>query len=520
LHRFAAVVLPSLRIELVRTEMPDVGGPLALVIAREGGAVKDERSLLGNTRLDEVSPEAHAVGVRPRQTIAAARAKYSALAVRVVKLGVVEEALSRIAEALLAFGTTTAFDLESNTVWVDVTGCAHLHGGEEPLRERIEACVVAMHHACRVSIADGPLVAAAVARHAAKVVPSGHNAEGLAPLPIRALPLPDDATAWLERLGLGTVGDLQRLPRSSLAVRLGADAPRIMGLLGGQDDTPLKPYVPPAVPEESATLEYGIETTEPLFFVMKKLCDGLACRLAGRVMAVAELDVVLGLDRAFAPSSPQRILSLVLSAPLTEADELLRVVRARLESYMIEAPILSVKLRAVTIAPRQRSQLHLFVPEAKAARVIPRLAAELEAILGRGTVGTLHLGDRWLPGHRSCLLPLHGAPRPADRHGLHVPDSHTGALLSGAEEPTRWLAVPLPCSRTLDVQVVARLEAGEWWTRGVIRRDYGTAWIESVPAMAWVEIDRVPSITGGCAPPTPAEDRLAAVRSSIRGWMD
>ena len=127
MRRIAAVFLPSLRIELMRSEAPDPGSPLALVIAREGGAVRDERTLLGNTRLDEVSKEAHALGVRPRQTIAAARARCSSLRVRVVHLGAVRDALARLAEGLLAYGASTSFDVEGSTVFVDVTGCAHLH---------------------------------------------------------------------------------------------------------------------------------------------------------------------------------------------------------------------------------------------------------------------------------------------------------------------------------------------------------------------------------------------------------
>jgi protein ImuB len=510
-RRIAAVFLPDLRIELVRAEMSDPKVPLALVIAREGGAVKDERSLLGNTRLDEVSPEACALGVRPRQTIAAARARCSSLRVRVVAMAVVRDALARIAESLLTFGATTSFDLGGNVAWVDVTGCGHLHrssldpSGEPTLLARIADRVRAMHHVCRVAMADGPMVAAAVARYGtrqtANVVAPGDNATAMAPLPLRSLPLSEDAVQWLTRLGLGTLGDLARAPRSSLALRLGAAAPQIMALLAGEDGTPLTPHVPPLVPEEAVTLEYGIESTEALLFVIKRLCDGLACRIAGRAMAITQLEVVLDLDRSIAPNAPRAVLNLVLSAPLTEAAEILGVVRARLESYTIEAPILSVRLRGVETVPRPRSQLHLFVPEAKAERVIPRLAAEIEAILGPGTAGTLQLVNRWLPEQRSRLVPLH-ASRALGHLGLAVPESHAGALLSGALEPTRWLSNPIACSPLVDVRRVARLEDGEWWDRGLIQSDYGTAWIDAVPAVAWVELD------------------CARNRVSIRGWVD
>src|SRR5260221_610466 len=110
MRRIVAVFPPFLRIELARASLRDDGGPLALVIARPGDAVEDERSLLGNTQLDEVCPEAYARGLRPKQTIAAARARCAELRVRVVPLDAVRVALGRISEALLALGPTTSFD--------------------------------------------------------------------------------------------------------------------------------------------------------------------------------------------------------------------------------------------------------------------------------------------------------------------------------------------------------------------------------------------------------------------------
>src|SRR5438105_4874594 len=99
--RIAAVHLPSVRIELARARLADHerGGPLAVVVARPGGAVKDERSLLGGTRLDEVSREARACGVRAGETIAAARAKEASLRVRVVAEHAVRGVLESVAEA-------------------------------------------------------------------------------------------------------------------------------------------------------------------------------------------------------------------------------------------------------------------------------------------------------------------------------------------------------------------------------------------------------------------------------------
>src|SRR5205814_1088595 len=78
--------------------------PLAIVVARPGGGVDDETSLLGNTRLAEVSAEAAARGVRSGFTMAAARARAVDLCVRVVRADAVEKTLARGADALLVLG--------------------------------------------------------------------------------------------------------------------------------------------------------------------------------------------------------------------------------------------------------------------------------------------------------------------------------------------------------------------------------------------------------------------------------
>src|SRR5580658_492186 len=512
MRRIVAVLLPFLRIELAWASLPDDAGPLALVVARPGGGIKDERSLLGNTRLDEVCPEARARGLRPRQTIASARARCAELRVRVVALEAVREAVSRISEALMAFGSTASFELDSNVLWLDVSGCAHLHGsesdptGEATLAARVQAFVEKIGYACRVAVADGPRVAAAVARFGTRgakptVVSPGESKTALRSLPIGALPLAESSMRWLARLGMRTVGDLQKLPRPSLSTRLGSSAATVMALLDGEDSTPLTAYVPPVVTEETATLEYGIEFTEALLFVVKGLSDRMALRLAGRAMAATRLELVLGLDRARAPGEFQAVLNQPLAAPLAEASEMLAVLRSRIESFTIEAPILTVTLRVAEMVERGATPLHLFVPEAKASRALPRLVAELEAELGPGKVGLLALTNRWLAHERSRLIPIGSAPI-AVPHALASPDSPRGSLLSGAVEPTRLLVRPILVGDDVDLHVRVRQASVEWWTGEVGSRDFATAWIDSIPAMAWVEID--------------SRSRQAW----IRGWVD
>src|SRR3974390_1583196 len=118
MRRIACVALPEIRVEIARErESLQERGALAIVVARPGGAVKSERDILGNTRLDVVSPEARASGVRPGQTVAAARAKIASLRVRVVAEGAVRAALERVAEAAMAFGPAGGIEVAGDVGW-------------------------------------------------------------------------------------------------------------------------------------------------------------------------------------------------------------------------------------------------------------------------------------------------------------------------------------------------------------------------------------------------------------------
>ncbi|MCL2778230.1 MAG: hypothetical protein FWD73_09515 [Polyangiaceae bacterium] len=436
----------------------------------------------------------------------------------------VQGELARLAEIALCFGATVAFEQgerasHGNVVWVDITGCAHLYGpnqaqGEQALATHLANAMVEQGHACAVVCADGPRVAAILAHELARqdtaacaqsltkigIVPPGKNAEAMALINISALPLPESDVRWLHKLGVRSVGDLTSLPRASLASRLGARAAVVLALAEGDDRAPLTPYVPPSIPEEEVPFEYGVTDTEALVFVTKTLTDRLASRLESRAVATSRLELVLSLDRALLEdaSKHEEIIVLDLPSPLSRASDLLSALRPKLEQLSAEsrlrAPVLSAKLRAPLLVHKPQSALSLFDPLPKAARVLPRLVAELAADLGLLAVGKLALGDAWQPKDRSRFVPVgQGEPHGRKR------------MLSSVPEPTRMLDRPIamPRSGMRIVRLLTRLESVEWWRAPRPRAtsvDYVYAWVEQAPA--WVEIDRASGL------------------SRIRGWFD
>lgn len=517
--RIAAVHFPDLRVEVLRLSVPPlVGRPVAIVVAP---APLTEQKLLGNTRIDVVSREAQRLGVREGSTIAQARARASDLAVRVVRPEAVRDVLARLAEIALAFGATVSFAMEEpspdsfgDVVWVDVTGCAHLHGptqgeGESTMASRLVHVMSTLGHRCSVAIAEGPRVAAMLARAVSRsgtaenafVVPPGGNAQALAPLPVSALPIDKDDARWLAKVGVATIAEMRTLPRPALAKRLGERAGMLLGLAEGDDRAPLTPHVPPEIPEESVTLEYGVEGQEALLFVTKTLTDRLAARLAGRAAATTRLELRLDLDAALTTEEARTSIVMELPAALSIASDLLAALKPKIERLVLSAPVLAAKLSAPVLVRKPQAALSLFDAEPKADRALPRLVAELSADLGEESVGKLALGDAWVPEERSRFVRL------SVQHELPLRKKKRRHLVSSVPEPNRFLSEPVPVLRK-DLEIVrhlVRLERVDWWRMlpGESPRhgaDFVMATLDE--GMALVEIDR----TSGAA--------------RVRGWFD
>jgi protein ImuB len=503
--RIAAIALKKLRIELAQQLERTAGNtseplPLAVVVATEGGAVQNEQNLLGQTRLEDVCALAWQRGVRPGQTLAAARALCSSLRVRVLPLVHVEQALAGLAELALQFGAITAWEAHPHRdmVWVDITGCAHLHRqeqdpvGERTLAQRLTKYVQHAGYWCRVAIAEGPLVAGSLAHYfpektkhgvfAPVVVPPQSNHHATRLLPINALSIKPETLRFLTAIGVRRVGDLCRLPSNELGNRLGSEGAHVFRLLTGNDNTPLKAYVPSKEIKESLALDYSIQATQRLLFVVKTLCDRVAMRLVGRGWKATCLELELGLDQR-----PMTFQTMAVRLPvgLYKAHELLAVFKVKLDNFRIAAPARELSLRVVYADKLVARNLNLFQTEAKAMRELPRLSAEIAAEIGEGRVGTLEMVDTWLPEQRSRLVP-YGKPRKKAKVGLgselcsqHVP------------EPSRWLRQPLEHRAWRPIRRLQRLAYVNWWqepssvSMGNVR-DCVAAWSQQM-GLVWVE---------------------------------
>ncbi|MDE0801479.1 MAG: DNA polymerase Y family protein [Rhodospirillaceae bacterium] len=131
-------------------------------------------------------------------------------------------------------------------LWLDVTGCAHLFGGERALIEDFEVRLNRFGFISRFGVADTPGAAWAAAhclasQGGAAIVPSGEQRPHLARLPITALRLSARTLETLKRLGISIISDLLELPRAPLTRRFGSEVCLRLDQLTGRVDEPLSP---------------------------------------------------------------------------------------------------------------------------------------------------------------------------------------------------------------------------------------------------------------------------------------
>lgn len=556
-RRVLALILPDLLVELAQRQRwvdahaqaelrplgvvlvnePERAQPQQLSLSVAGQPLAPEAELPASEPLAAVNREAERFGVRARQTIAEASALVSQLVVAKVRQVEVERALASLAEVALGYGATVAL-AAPDTVWVDITGSAHLFGGEAALALDLAERVRELGHRVKVAVSVGPELSRAFARWSPPprrpdasagihVIAPSSTAVLAADLPIQALPLGPDNLGYLMRLGLLTWGELARQPRSALAPRLGKEAARVLELCSGQDAAPLVPYVPPRSLEEASSWDDAVSGTEPLGFVLRGLAARISARLCARGEAAEVLDVTLQHDPVIARFRGvplQTLLHFKLSQPLHREAELRRIVASRLERLSLGAPTVGMKLTVPRLAPLVQRQLSLSEllegDTTSGEQDLPLVLAELAADIGEERVGVLRLVDAHRPESQSMLgaaLPEqagHHAKRKAKK-AKPAPAAAKSSLRK--TEPPIWPHLPSPPTRLLPhpvelssvisagstlvlghtlytierLRFEQRLDAVEWWSRPVAR-DYLRLWLtsESGGLEALVYVDR------------------------------
>ena len=321
-------------------------------------------------------------------------------------------ALAALATACQRFSPTVGWEeppadddplASPDTLLLDISGSAHLFGGEEKLARRVRAGFARRGLRAHVAVAD-TIGAAWACAHAAGwqaateettrragtallgkpavapesgfettssavVVPPGESAAALAELPVAALRLPARTLALLTELGLARVEQLLSLPRQAIPARLGSEIGlRLDQALGlSREVIVCRALLPPL--EADCSFE-PLAARAPLLVVLGDLLRQLTRMLDERRHGIQSLDCRLYLEDGLVVSVP-----LGLVQPRANAAYLRSLLELRFEQVQFAAPVSALRLRVVVSAPLVHRQQELFATDL--ARDRQRHLAEL-----------------------------------------------------------------------------------------------------------------------------------------------
>lgn len=236
----------------------------------------------GALRLSAVNAEALALGLSPGLTWADAQAQVPHATGEPHDPAGDAALLERLLSAFGRFSPMVALDLPHGLV-LDVTGCAHLFGGEMGLLQAVQRLCERLGLQVRLAIARTPQAARAQARFGpGGIIAPGQDRSRIRALPIAALELSErDATA-LKRAGLYTLADVDERPRAALAARFGKGFPARLDRLLGCEDARISPFRPAAPVRADRILAEPVQDDEPLHQVIADLLADVEHQLETR----------------------------------------------------------------------------------------------------------------------------------------------------------------------------------------------------------------------------------------------
>lgn len=463
--RYVSVWLPHWPTERRRRAQgkPDQT-PFALVAPGNGGV-----------RVVAVDAFAASEGLHPGMPLADARALLPGLKVAEADPASDARALGMLADWCTRYTPWTATDGNDGLV-LDITGCAHLLGGEPELLADLVKRLRHTSLTARIAIADTPSAAWACSRHGKEtIVPPEQSRNVVAALPVAALRLLPEAVERLRGLGLRTIGDILPLPRAPLARRVGMAILERLDRVLGREEEPISPRGATTEWRTRIAFAEPIGRAEDIECATMRLLEELCRRLGrdGRGIRRLELAVYrvdgstqrLGIGTGKASRDAQHLFRL-FTEKLKEADP----------GYGVETMIVT----AAETDCLRADQLDLSESKNTVDADLNRLIDRLQNRLGRNSLVRIAPFDSHIPERAVTVLPAMAPPNDGDWLAeqprpirlLPCPEPIEAVAPVPDEPPVRfaWRNIG---HRVIEAEGPERIEP-EWWRakEGARFRDY------------------------------------------------
>ena len=435
--------------------------------------------------LTAVDDAAERLGLSPGLALAQARAMHPGIDAVAEDAEADAALLESIADWCLRYTPLVACDTPDGLL-LDISGCAHLYGGERELAADLSGRLEDAGFAYSLAIA-GTIGAAWAAAHYGEPASYAYGEERalLAPLPLSALRLPPATVASLARVGLKCIGDIADLPRAPLTARFGSEVLRQLDRALGHEHEPLTPRLPVAPYVAEQRFAEPIAREEDVLAIIGRLARRLQFALERRGDGARRIELTL-----FRTDGVVRRIAAGTSRPLRDPDEIRALFVERLAAL---ADALDpgfgfdmARLSVIVAEPCPPEQIGIGGGEdaAELCRLVDRLSARL----GARRVRRLTAQDSHIPEVAEAALPAQAVNGDAGWHAFR----RYREQIALSPRPLRLLMRPEPIEAVAEVpdgpplrfrwrralhEVVAaegpeRIE-GAWWSEhGGPARDY------------------------------------------------
>lgn len=358
-------------------------------------------------------------------------------------------------------------------LWLDITGCAHLFGGEHALLDDLVKRLGRFGFTARAAIADTPGSAWAWARFRGHgddpVLPRGSARSALAALPVAALRLGPSIVETLSKLGLRRIGELYELPRASLAARFGDGIQRRIDQALDLLDEPISPRRPIAPFVARLAFPEPVSRPTDIAGALERLLESLCGRLETEHLGARRLAFTIHRSDASIAT-----VSVGASRPVHDPNHLMRLFAPKLERLDpagpdghsgVEVAVLAIPaVAAFTAEQTAMTRLDALAgrplepplepSRARRLELNPNIAALADRLAGRlGAANVLALGLReshW-PERAATAQPILDGPPPRET-----------SACAGLARPLRLLGRPEPIEVTGEAAATSPPAAFHW----------------------------------------------------------
>jgi len=378
---YAAAVLPAFSLQAVLRWQPELAAQPLIVVDPETSLVLERTLTAAAREIFGGMPATQAIARCPGLKVLT-RSKEG------------EAALSSMLQEIALSHSPLVEAAEDGAVIMDWRGLRHQTDwhtmGDHFVRDlqRAQARVT-------VGIARTPDLALLTAREADPVNVVRDSGAYLNPLPISFLHPPEDVQAILQDWGIATVGNFLKLPKAETIERLGAPAQEMWRVASGRSHRPLRLINAPESYAECHDFEYGVETTEPLLFLLQRFVEQLSARLQTKYLVASRLILKLPLDGAAAYER-----TFTIPEPTAEADVMFRILTTHLEQLTLSHQPTGLRLLIEPAQPT-RQQFGLFGAAIRDPNRFGETLARIGALVGSNKVGFPQMADTHRPDSHS-----------------------------------------------------------------------------------------------------------------------